>query len=129
MQHQFLIKSTATGSGTYAVAQRASAPNHDSLNAASASIMPFRLGLVAALLVWHALLGAVVEAACNAGNYTTSSGTCLQCDAGYFCASGAAFTARGAIDGQGMEVIELTWVFQHGYVLLSPLIYQRLTHC
>ncbi len=108
MQHQFLIKST----GTYAVAKRASAsaPYHDSVNAASASIMSFRLGLVAALLVWHALLGAVTEAACNAGNYTTSSGACIQCDPGYFCASGSAFTARGAINGQGMDLSVLTYL-------------------
>jgi hypothetical protein len=62
------------------------------------------VALLVSIIVWHAVLGGfgeVVEAACNAGTYTASFGTCIQCDPGYFCANGS-FNALGAIDGQGM---------------------------
>lgn len=66
----------------------------------AAPIVSSRLGVgVAALLVsvvWLALLGTVVEATCNAGNYSTSSGTCLQCEAGFYCAAGS-FNSRGGV--------------------------------
>ncbi len=66
-----------------------------------APIVSFRLGVgIAALVVWYALLGAVVGAACAAGNYTASSGACARCTAGYFCAAGA-FNQYGSLDGNG----------------------------
>lgn len=80
---------------------------HSQAAYSAAPIFKSRFGRgIAVFLVWHAL-GAAVEAACNAGNYTTSTGTCAPCEAGFFCASGEAFTARGAVDGQGIGMLDM----------------------
>ena len=59
---------------------------HSAYSASAAPFVKSGPDLVA-LLVWHALLGAAVVAACNAGSYNTSAGTCAPCPPGTYCRS------------------------------------------
>jgi DNA-binding beta-propeller fold protein YncE len=82
---------------------------HSAFSASAIAKSRFGHAFLALLLLWHALLGAAVEAPCNAGSYATLADTCAPCQAGFFCASGS-FNARGAVDGQGMIAFTLTIV-------------------
>ncbi len=48
------------------------------------------------------------QASCGAGQFCGISGLSapIVCAPGYFCSSGAAFTVRGALDGQGMGIFD-----------------------